>query len=335
MDIRRDRLIFSIVLAYGATLDAILDCLDSLLMQGDVQIRIVLVQNGASENIISELESKYPAIVFIKNEKNEGAAEGRNIGIRYAFSQKPDYLLFVDSDAILEKDAVLQLLYFAEQSSDEAILGCLFFRKDQRDIVFSAGANIQNGFEYFHFTNIPKETSIFEVDFIGTGAMLVPAAILSQIGLFDKDLFLSDEDVDLCLRARKLLGYKTYVVAGAKAYHDAPNREKILSPRQLYYRTRNLLVISKRYSYYRSCLGIRFVSYVLKGLIAQLTSLSGLSITRAYAFTLAVFHACTGILGECPALFNRPINEYPELRYSIRISQFPMFVFLRQLWRKV
>ncbi len=335
MKIRRDPLIFSVVLAYGAPVETILNCLDSLAAQQGVNLRIVVVQNGAPKEIFSVLEIQYPSIVFIKNDRNEGAAEGRNIGIRYALTQEPDYLLFVDNDAVLEKDAVLNLLVCAKQSSDRAILGCLFYRKDQKEVVFSAGANIRNGFEYIHFKDIPEGISMFEVDFVGTGAMLIPAKILLQTGLFDRELFLSDEDVDLCLRAQKLLGYKTFVVAEAKAYHDVPNKEKILSPRQLYYRTRNLLVITKRYSYYKSCLEFRFLNYILTRFFAYLTSFSGLSLTRAYAFLLAVLHACIHQLGECPAFLNRPINEYAELQFSLRIRRSPMFVFLRQIRKKM
>lgn len=61
-------------------------------------IEIVLVDDCSKDNsaeIITELQKKYPNIVYHKQEKNQGAAVARNTALHLA---KGRYVAFLDSD---------------------------------------------------------------------------------------------------------------------------------------------------------------------------------------------------------------------------------------------
>lgn len=105
-------------------------CLDSLVCQkGDFEI--LVVDDGSTDGsaaLCEEYQNRYPSLIRVIRQENQGLGGARNTGIAKA---EGDYLLFVDSDdrvhpGLLEKmDAAVerfspQIVIFAMQSVDEA-----------------------------------------------------------------------------------------------------------------------------------------------------------------------------------------------------------------------
>ncbi|QLB13177.1 glycosyl transferase family 2 [Bisgaardia hudsonensis] len=85
---------FSIIVpSYNRKIE-IINLLESLVQQTCYDFEVVIVDDHSIEPI--QLNKDYPFVVqLIRNEKNKGAAESRNIGALYA---KYDWLLFLDDD---------------------------------------------------------------------------------------------------------------------------------------------------------------------------------------------------------------------------------------------
>ena len=64
------------------------------------------------------------------------------------------------------------------------------------------------------------EDEIFETDWVSGGAMMVRRNVFEKIGGFDERYFMYFEDVDLCLRAKKL-GYKVAVNPKVRIFHES------------------------------------------------------------------------------------------------------------------
>ena len=87
-----------------------------------------------------------------------------------------------------------------------------------------------------------------ETDRACGAAMLVPRAVLEEVGVFDPALFAYSEDTDWSLRARAA-GYRLYVVPASRVWHKvsaASGGES--SPTALYYDLRNALVVAERHA---------------------------------------------------------------------------------------
>lgn len=103
-------------------------CLESVLNQTYKNIEIILVNDGStdeSSSIINKYKDKDKRIVVIDKE-NEGVSIARNIGIENATS---DWIMFVDSDDILEKEAVETLANYTE-GFGEVILSRIYLLKN-------------------------------------------------------------------------------------------------------------------------------------------------------------------------------------------------------------
>lgn len=92
----------SIVIVTYNTEQELEDCLNSLQKQTDGNFEIILLNNG--NTIDSQILGRYD-LVFIDLHKNYGPSYARNVGMKIA---KSDYLLFLDDDAIADKNWVKQ-----------------------------------------------------------------------------------------------------------------------------------------------------------------------------------------------------------------------------------
>ena len=107
-------------------------CMDTLVGQTLQEIEIIAVNDGSPDNslkILREYEKQYPEKVRVFSIENQGVSHARN----YGFSQSTGkYILFVDSDDYLERDACRKLYERAIFHGNDLILfGRYHLRKEE------------------------------------------------------------------------------------------------------------------------------------------------------------------------------------------------------------
>lgn len=78
-------------------------CLNSILSQKNVEIEIIVVNDGSTDNsdkILKKFENEYPDKIKIFEKNNGGLSDARNFGISKATG---DYICFVDSDDYIDE----------------------------------------------------------------------------------------------------------------------------------------------------------------------------------------------------------------------------------------
>ncbi len=300
----------AVVLAHGSPDDLKL-CLSSLECQVGVQLQVALVQNGASDQLMNEVEVSHPTVKLIRNGENVGAAAGRNIGIRWASSVTPDFIFFADNDATFACTAIQELARYAGTHPEAGFLGCVVYRKYEPTKIFGAGGFLRPPLHDEHVLSVEQSLTALQVDFVGSGAMLVPARTVELIGGFDERLFVYDEDIDWCLRGRQV-NLESVVVAHAAAYHDVPRGK--FNPRLVYYRTRNRLTVAKRFGYIASIWNREVLRWILSSIVRMMLVGDDLAWSCAFAFGLAVLDFLRNRGGKCPRAFEQANDAYPEAR---------------------
>ena len=99
-------------------------CLDSLINQSKKELEFMLINDGSkdnSEEIIKEYKDE--RIKYYKN-KNQGIGKTRNFGIEKATGK---YIMFLDSDDYLEKDAC-ELLYKKAEKENLDLVVCDYYK---------------------------------------------------------------------------------------------------------------------------------------------------------------------------------------------------------------
>jgi GT2 family glycosyltransferase len=196
-------------------------CLHDVLLS-DVDIHVIVVDNGSIDGTIEFIENTYPDLELIKTNTNLGFGQANNIGIKKALEREADYVFLLNQDGYVEKDTIQRLVAFQLSHPDYGVLSPKQMNgngstldKKFNSIVLSKSCII-NSFE-------ETGTTIYNVYFAMAAFWLVSAACLKKIGLFDPIFFHYGEDSDYLSRVR-YHGFKIGVIMNSIGYHDRQER---------------------------------------------------------------------------------------------------------------
>ena len=211
--------------------------INSLLCSASVT-KIIVVDNDSKDNSLKDIENLaelQSRLVCIRNSKNLGFAKACNIGI--AADGESDYLLFMNPDCIIDKDALEKLLSCIKSSLQAGMVGPLLLNPDGteqaggrravptpwRSFVRAFGLSILSEqyprfFSDFLLHKKPLPDRPIEVEAISGSCMLVRRDVLLDVGLLDAGYFLHCEDLDWCMRLHQK-GWKIMFVPDALVIH--------------------------------------------------------------------------------------------------------------------
>ena len=195
-----------------------------------ITYEIIVVDNSTiSEEQYSTL---IPSVTVLSNVPNKGFAHGCNTGATMA---KGDYLLFLNSDTIMQPDTLDASVAYMRQNADVGGMGvqvvlpdgsldhackrgfptpwnalCYFGKLDR---LFPKTAMF-NGYRLNHL----DRNQTHEVDAVTGAYLMMPAKLYRELGGFDETYFMYGEDLDLCWRI-KAAGYKVVYYAPVTCLH--------------------------------------------------------------------------------------------------------------------
>ncbi len=178
------------------------------------KLQIIVVDNNSNDGTVQNIKKYFPIVTLIKNPKNLGYSKAVNIGLRRS---KSDYILLSNSDIVLEKNYLKEMVALSENDQQIGIVGHLAFLKDNRKKLAFDGLRV-NPYLSYHQYDLSGINKIRECDLPPAGGFLVRREMLDEIGFLDEGFFLYFEDLDLCLRAKKF-GWKVVFNPKAIAFH--------------------------------------------------------------------------------------------------------------------
>ena len=190
---------------------------------------------------------------LILNERNFGFAEGCNIGIRYVLSSsKPDYILLLNNDTIVEESFLRELVAFSQQDESVGFAGPKTYYYEsggRKDVINSAGCNMN--VQRVKVTpiganeiDVGQYESVCVVDHISGSCILVKTKVIEAIGFLDTRFQTYWEEVDWCRRGR-CMGYVSAYVPKARIWHKVSSSD--ISGRKVYYISRNRILFARKH----------------------------------------------------------------------------------------
>lgn len=207
-------LVYVVVLNYNGV-EYLKACLSSLEMQTYTNYRIVVYDNASTDDSADFVSKNFPNVMVVQAEKNFGFAKGNNLAIKFAFSQKADYVFLLNNDTAAEKDLLEKLISTAESDDSIGIVGPAVFNLKNKGLIQEMGVGIDR---FGYPLAIKSSSDNLGIFFVSGCAMMIKAELLRRIGFFDEKYFMFAEDLDLCWRVQ-LAGYKITVNETAKIYH--------------------------------------------------------------------------------------------------------------------
>lgn len=206
-----------VIPAYNCA-EYIKEAIDSVLNQTYRDFEIIVVDDGSTDNTKEILEPyiKKRMIQYVY-QNNQGISAARNRGIRMA---KGDFIAFLDSDDILDRDSIrcrLNALYSYRGRADCVLADCIFFydygidRLQDKQTLWQkrkffeklSKATILEENEHMMLLNNDLYRSLIRECYFRVQSLLISKKAFMEIGGFDETLAFQ-EDWDFFFRYSKL-----------------------------------------------------------------------------------------------------------------------------------
>lgn len=200
--------------------------LPSVLATTYANMKIIVADNGSTDDSINFLTDTYPTIQIIRLEKNYGFAKGYNKALKQVSS---DYYMLLNSDVEVEPNWLQPMVALLE--SDSSIAACqpkLLTYHNRALFEYAGGAGgwldkygypFAKGRIFDVFEEDKGQYNKSEPIFWASGAALfIRAAVYHDMKGFDEYFFAHQEEIDLCWRIQ-LGGHKIYSCPASVVYH--------------------------------------------------------------------------------------------------------------------
>jgi glycosyltransferase involved in cell wall biosynthesis len=166
--------------------------IDKTIAQFDKRFNILISENSKNKSFKKDIENNYLNCKVYLIGKNLGVSNAVNHSLQKV---KSKYVFFLTPDVTLLKNSLKKLYLALNNNPRIAIISA-------RDL----NSKIEKlyGFIPEIKKNLYKKANLKFADWVLGGALLINMKHLSKIGLFDRNFFLDYEEIDLCVRARKL-----------------------------------------------------------------------------------------------------------------------------------
>ena len=216
----------SVVVVSYNTKDILKNCLDSLKNE-NLKMQIIVSDNGSTDGSAEMIKKQkthtWCAFELLENNENLGFAAGNNRAKKHV---KSDYVLFLNSDTIVEKNSIKTPLHYIKAHDDVGAITCKVVLPNGKLDPDTRRAFPTPLTALKHFTGFSKtyrylhihEDEVHDVDAIQGAFLLTRKSILDKVGWFDEDYFLDGEDIDLCWRIKQV-GYRLIYYPLSKITH--------------------------------------------------------------------------------------------------------------------
>jgi GT2 family glycosyltransferase len=181
-------------------------CLRSLLAGDYPRLDLLLVDNGSPDGSGERLRAAFPRAQYLQTGANLGYTGGNNRGMARALAAGCDYVLVLNNDTVVEPDCVRRLVEAATENPRAGAVGAkILFADDPARIWFAGGDLSRTRALGTHRREGELDSGgdgegVQEVTFLTGCCLLLPAAVVREVGGFEEDFFAYAEDVDLSLR---------------------------------------------------------------------------------------------------------------------------------------
>ena len=226
-------------------------------------LRLLIIDDCSADNSVALIKEKYGNCLAEKkiqvyvNDSNLGVTGTYNRGIRLAMDQDAAYVLKIDNDIVLDKQALSELLATLKANSQCKMVGGKVLKYHEKECIQQIGSNYSRFFGVPYFQKIGKNANKNEfsddmpIDVVNGCMVLFQPDVFRVCGFFDKiygKYGFEDFDFQLLAKAR---GFKTFYSAKAMGWHKiqyTSRKDPKLNKFRLGFYSRNLIIVNYFYS---------------------------------------------------------------------------------------
>jgi GT2 family glycosyltransferase len=248
--------------------DYLKDCLYSIKENTqNIDYKIVVVDNGSSDDSISFLKQNYPNISIIANKENTGFPVANNQGTKYLFNRfNPDYFYFLNNDTKVTPGWLTEVIRVSKKHNAALVTSKQI---DYNGLPCKIAGWIKFTGAKYYMGNEDKQ-----VGWVNGATLLVKKEIIERIGYLNENYSPAYYEETEWEKRITNAGYKIYYSPKSIVYHKGMGTsKKVFRTEEMnYYFYRNRIMFFLRY-YPKIFFLPRFLLDVAKCIIQRKTKL--------------------------------------------------------------
>jgi GT2 family glycosyltransferase len=223
------------------------DCLKSIYQNTkDIKFEVIVVDNYSKDDSVEMVKREFPQVELIENKENAGFTKANNQAINLS---KGKMVMLLNPDTELIGNTMKQMMDFMDNHPDCGVLGPKLLNTDgtlQRSCkTFPTLASTVHNALFLdslfpsskrfgkHFMTWWDFDEIMEVEQPMGSALLIRREVLDSVGLFDQNIFIWFDEVDLLYRIKEA-GWKIFFTPFAQIkHHLSKSFKQWKSPKQI------------------------------------------------------------------------------------------------------
>lgn len=205
-----------------------LACLQALDVQEYPALRVVVVENGSTNDSAARIRTAFPHVTLLETGKNLGFTSGCNVGMRYAATTGDDFIWLLNNDTIAPPDTCSKLVAKALATPNAGIIGSvLYYMHNPSQIQAWGGGNVMPWFgRSSHFV---APAPLGPRSYLTFASVLIPSDVMQRVGILYEGFFMYWDDADFALRVQSA-GYTIAVAEDTAILHKEGGSSERRSP---------------------------------------------------------------------------------------------------------
>jgi GT2 family glycosyltransferase len=212
-------------------------CLKSLEQTNYPNFEVIVV-DCLTPNLSTWMEKRFPRTEVIHYDIDIGPSASHNIDEQF-MDPESKYLAFLDNDAYVTENWLKELLKIVEKDEKIGVAQAKIVLLRDKQRLDHSGLAIDALGTWYTTRNlrVDRFKSVFDIFAASSAACIVRRKVFYEVGGFDPDYFIYDDDTDFSFRVH-LFGYRIVYVPQAVVFHEGETARS-LNPRKLYHGFKN------------------------------------------------------------------------------------------------
>jgi GT2 family glycosyltransferase len=203
-------------------------CLASLLLQEYPALRVVVVDNGSTDDSVGRIRAQFPQVLVIEAGKNLGFPGGSNLGIERAVKDGAEFVWLLNNDTVAPPDTCAKLVAKARREPKAGLIGSvLYYMDDPAKVQAWGGGKITVWLG--HSTHFLAPAPLSATGYLTFASVLIPREVILRVGMLYEGFFMYWDDGDFALRVTKA-GYALTVAEDTAVLHKEGGSASRRSP---------------------------------------------------------------------------------------------------------
>ena len=245
-DVKAEPTVYVILLNWQGWRDTIA-CLESLASLDYTNYRVLVVDNGSTDDSVARIRAAHPQVPIIETGRNLGFSGGCNVGVRRALEEGADYVWLLNNDTTVDPQALSTMVAVAEADPGVGAVGSVLYYLDSpKDIQAWGGGRVC--FWTGRSRHLLNPVTGATLHYLTAASVFIRRRALEDLGLLDENtFFMYWEDTDYSFRLRKA-GWRLAVADQSIVFHKEHAATGKGSPLLDYYFNESAVRFFRRYA---------------------------------------------------------------------------------------